>query len=110
MFLNPFARRSGDRHMLAVSMTGVKLGDRVAFIGVADSGRLSSIGAKVGLSGRASAAVPDDVAVVRVNKAAAAAGVLVDTEIAGPTKLPYGDGDFDLAIVDDTGALLERVS
>ena len=30
MFLNPFTRRGRNPHLLAVSMTGVKLGDRAA--------------------------------------------------------------------------------
>jgi len=96
--------------MLAVSMTGVKLGDRVAFLSAPDPGRVAAIAAKVGLSGRAAAVVPDDKAVARVNRAAADAGVLVDTDIAEVKHLPYGDGEFDLAVLDDTGALLEQLS
>lgn len=109
MFLNPFTRRGGDPHVLAVSMTGVKLGDRVAFVGAGSPGRIAAIAAKVGLSGRAAAAVPDEQAVARVYRAAAAAGVLVDTDIADRTRLPYADGDFDLVVVDDTGAMLEQL-
>jgi len=109
MFLNPFARH-GDPHLLAVSMTGVKLGDRVAFVGVPAPGRAAAIAAKAGLSGRAAAVVPDAHAVARVGRAAADAGVLLDTDVAGMGRLPYGDGEFDLAVVDDTGALLERQS
>lgn len=96
--------------MLSVSMTGVKLGDRVAFVGVPDATRVAAIAAKVGLSGRAVAVVPDEQAVTRVNKAAADAGVLVDTELASATRLPFADGEFDIAVVDDTGALLEQLS
>ena len=110
MFLNPFARRGANPHLLAVSMTGVKLGDRVAFVGVPDPGRVAAIAAKVGLSGRAAAAVPDADAVARVNRAAADDGVLVDTDIADMKRLPYSDGEFDLAVVDDTGALVEQLS
>jgi ubiquinone/menaquinone biosynthesis C-methylase UbiE len=107
--LNPFAKRGGDSHALAVSMTGVKLGDRVAFLGVASPGRIAAIAAKVGLSGRATAAVPGEQAVAQVNKAAADAGVLVDTDIADVKQLPYQAGDFDLVVIDDTGALLEQL-
>jgi len=45
MFLNPFIRRR-ESHALAVSMTGVKLGDRVAFIGCANGARLAAVAAK----------------------------------------------------------------
>lgn len=110
MALNPFARRGTDPHMLAVSMTGVKLGDRVVFVGAPHPGRTAAIAAKVGLSGRASAAVPDDRAVERVRKAAARAGVLVDTDIADARTLPYSDGEFDLAVIDDTAALFEHAA
>jgi SAM-dependent methyltransferase len=109
VFLNPFARRGGDPHMLAVSMTGVKLGDRVVFVGAPDPGRVAAIAAKVGLSGHAAAAVPDEKAVARLARAAADAGVLVDADVSDPRALPYGDAEFDLAVVDDTGALLEQL-
>src|SRR3954468_5290803 len=59
MLMNPFTRRA-ETHLLAVSMTGVKMGDRVAFVGCAHGGRLAAIASKVGLSGRAVAVVPDD--------------------------------------------------
>jgi len=109
MFLNPFARRGGNPHVLAVSMTGVKLGDRVVFVGAPDPARTAAIAAKVGLSGRASAAVPDAAAAARLDRAAANAGVLVDADISDARKLPYGDSEFDLAVIDDTGALFETV-
>src|SRR5215831_11952396 len=108
--LNPFVRRGPDPHMLSVSMTGVKLGDRLAFVGVPDAARVAAIAAKVGLSGRAVALTPDEDTVARVNRAAANAGVLVDTEAGDVTRLPFGDGEFDIAVVDDTGGLLEQLN
>lgn len=110
MFLNPFTKRGGDPHVLAVSMTGVKLGDRVAFIGAGRPGRIAAIAAKVGLSGRATAAVPDEQALARISNAAANAGVLVETDIADAKQLPYAASDFDLVVIDETGALLEQMS
>ena len=109
MFLNPFARRGGDPHMLAVSMTGVKLRDRVAFLGVPDPARAAAIAAKVGLSGHAAALVGANGAVARVDRAAADAGVLLETTVGDLIRLPYADGDFDVAVIDDTGALFERL-
>jgi ubiquinone/menaquinone biosynthesis C-methylase UbiE len=95
--------------MLSVSMTGVKLGDRVVFVGVPDGARIAAIAAKVGLSGRAVAVVPDEEGGARVNRAAASAGVLIDTETADATQLPFADGEFDIAVIDDTAALLEQL-
>jgi SAM-dependent methyltransferase len=110
LFLKLFARRGGDPHRLAVSMTGVKMGDRVAFLGAPEPARSAAIAAKVGLSGGAVAIVPDAVGAGRVDRAAANAGVLVDTSVSSATRLPFEDGDFDLAVIDDTGALFEQSS
>jgi SAM-dependent methyltransferase len=109
MPLNPFVRSGGDPHVLAVTMTGAKLRDRVAIIGAPDPARAAAVAAKVGLSGHAAVAVADAAAVARMERAAAAAGVLVAIDVAPPTALPWGDGEFDLAVIDDTGALVERL-
>jgi SAM-dependent methyltransferase len=103
--LNPF-NRSGSPHTLAVGMTGVKMGDRFAQVGCADGGRLGAVAAKVGLSGRAAAAVADERSAARARKGAEQAGVLVEVEIAPPTRLPFDDGAFDVVVVDDTGAAI----
>jgi SAM-dependent methyltransferase len=101
----PFLRR-GDPHMLAVSMTGVKLADRIAFVGCADGGRLAAVAVKVGLSGRAVAIVPDEASADRARKGAAQEGVLLELEVSPPTRLPADAAAFDLAVFDDTGGLL----
>ena len=95
-----------DPYALVVGMTSVKMGDRFVQIGCAHGGRLGAVAGKVGLSGRAVAVVPDEAAASRARKGAADAGVLVEIEIAPPTRLPLDDDAFDLAVVDDTGGLL----
>ena len=70
--------RKDDPHALVVGMTGVKMGDRLVQIGCAEGGRLAAVAAKVGLSGRAVAVVPDDASASRAQKGAARAGVLVE--------------------------------
>ena len=105
MLLNPFTRRS-DPHHLAVSMTGVKMGDRVAFVGCANGGRLAAVASKVGLSGRAVAIVPDGRAAELARKGAEQLGVLVEIEVASPAELQIEDGAIDLAVVDDTAGEL----
>jgi SAM-dependent methyltransferase len=92
-------------HGLAVSMAGAKMGDRLLQVGCAHGGRLGAIAVKVGLSGRAAAAVPDQAAADRARKGGAEAGVLVDVEVAPPTRLPYERDAFDLVVADDTGGL-----
>ncbi len=101
MWLNPFVRRA-DSHTLLVSMTGVKLGDRVVFVGCANGTRLAAVAGKVGLSGRAVVVAPDDASARRARSGAEKAGVLVEVEDAPFTRLPFDDGAFDLAVVDDT--------
>jgi ubiquinone/menaquinone biosynthesis C-methylase UbiE len=108
MFFNRFAKRETP-FQLVVGMTGVKLGDRVLQVGCAHGGRLASIAAKVGLSGRALAVVDDADSAARAAKASADAGVLIEVETAPPTRLPVDDGSFDLAIVDDTAGLFSSM-
>ena len=89
-------------YVLVVGMAGVKMGDRMVQIGCGHGGRLGALAANVGLSGHAVAVVPDAASAARARKGAADAGVLVDVQVAPPTKLPLEDGSFDLVVVDDT--------
>src|SRR5262245_19574465 len=109
MSLTPFCRRRYS-HTLLVSMTGVKMGDRVAFIGCANGARLAAIAAKVGLSGRAVVVAPDESTASRARKGAENAGVLVEVEVSGLARTPLDDAACDLAVVDDTGGLFEALS
>jgi len=108
--LSALFRRRDDPHSLAVSMTGVKMGDRVAFIGSSNGTRTAAIGAKVGLSGRAVAIVPDEVSAERVRMGALKVGVLVDMHVAEPWQLPLDDDSFDVAVIDDAGDSLAPLS
>lgn len=103
MFLNPFRRRDNP-FTLVVGMTGVKMGDRLLQVGCANAAQLAAVAANVGLSGRAAAVVADTATGAQVEKAASRAGVLVDVTVSALTKLPVDDKDFDVAIIDDTGA------
>lgn len=93
-------RRGGAPHMFVVAMSGVQMGDNLLQIGCSDANRLAAIAAKVGLSGRAAAAVTTDGDAARIAKAAAQAGVLVETEVARDG-LAFGAEEFDIAIIDD---------
>jgi ubiquinone/menaquinone biosynthesis C-methylase UbiE len=100
------SRRKSDPNQLVVGMAGAKMGDRIVQIGCAHGGRLAAVAAKVGLSGRAVAVVPDDASAARARKGAEQEGVLVEIEIAPPGRLPLEDAAFDLAIIDDTDGFL----
>jgi SAM-dependent methyltransferase len=95
-----------DPYLLVVGMTGVKLGDRLLHVGCEDGGRLAAGAAQVGLSGSAIVVAPDDAAAARAQKGAAAAGVLIDVEVAPPTRLPVENTSVDLAVVDDTAGVI----
>jgi ubiquinone/menaquinone biosynthesis C-methylase UbiE len=99
-------RRRDDRFFLVVSMTGVKMADRLMQVGCANGSRLGAVAVKVGLSGRAVAVVPDDASAARARKGAAQAGALVEVEVAPPSRLPADDATFDLLVIDDTNGLL----
>jgi ubiquinone/menaquinone biosynthesis C-methylase UbiE len=99
-------RRRDDPYLLIVGMTGVKLGDRLLQIGCAHGGRLGAVAAKVGLSGRAVAVVPDEPSAAQARKGASQAGALVEVEVAPISALPLETDAFDLALLDDTGGLL----
>jgi ubiquinone/menaquinone biosynthesis C-methylase UbiE len=96
----PFFRRE-DRYALSVSMAGVKLGDHVLQVGCGDGGLLAALAAKTGLTGRACGVDEDAAAVAQAQAAAARAGVLIETETAPYTMLPYGGSDFDLVVLRD---------
>ncbi len=94
-------RGKSNPYMFITGMTGVKMGDRMLQVGCSDGGALAAVAAKVGLSGRALAVVPDIATAVRVQKGAQRQGVLVDVEVAPPAPLPADDTDYDLVVVDD---------
>ena len=96
--------------MLAVSMTGIKMGDRMVHIGCGHGGRLGAIASKVGLSGRAVAIVPDEKSAAKAQKGAAKAGVLVEVSVAPPSTLALDASAFDVAVIDNTDRLLSNAS
>ena len=96
----PFRAKSNP-HMLIIGMTSVKMGDRLVQVGCSDGASLAAVAAKVGLSGRAVAVVPDTDTAVRVRRGAERAGVLVEIEIGPPDTLPLDDSSYDLVIIDD---------
>ena len=103
--LNPFSRRD-DPYSLVVQMAGVKMGERIVLIGCGNADRMAAIAQKVGLSGRAAASMPDQASADAIRKGAERAGVLVEIDVAPPSRLAADDGAFDLAVVDDTSGVL----
>jgi ubiquinone/menaquinone biosynthesis C-methylase UbiE len=104
-----FFRRTGERHGLAVAMTGVKLGDRLLQIGCTDPSLLAAISSKVGMSGRACALVPSDDEAARARRGAERGGVLLEIEKGALSPFPYDSQSFDLVVVDSQEGLLSNM-
>jgi ubiquinone/menaquinone biosynthesis C-methylase UbiE len=101
-----FSFRRLDIDPLPVSMSGVKLGERLLQVGVDDATLAGQLAAKTGLSGSASHAVGTDDEAVRVNRGAKKAGVLVEVRVTPLDRLPFDDGAFDLVVIHSTSGQL----
>ncbi len=90
-------RRAGRD--LAVSMAGIRLGERLLVIGLSDAALLPALAAKTGLTGRACGVDPDTAAVERARRASDEAGVLAEVAPAALPDLPFSPGDFDIVVI-----------
>ena len=101
-----FLRKSASpREPLPVAMIGLRMGDRVVQIGLADVRLMIALAVKPGISGRSAVIVNDDREAVRAQSAAAEAGTLIETHVATGT-LPFDDAAFDVAIIHGVDAPL----
>jgi SAM-dependent methyltransferase len=99
-------RPAANRDSMPVTMTGVRMGERLLQIGVDDAALVAALAAKVGLSGTAAIAVANERDANRARAIATKAGVLMDVH-AGPwASLSLPAASFDLVVVQATGGLL----
>src|SRR5258708_27603219 len=84
-------------HALVVAMTGVKMGDRLLYVGCGSGPRLGAVAAKVGLSGRAVAIVPDEASAARAPGRPAGAGARGGVRLGPPRQLPPPRPPFHVA-------------
>jgi ubiquinone/menaquinone biosynthesis C-methylase UbiE len=91
---------------LPVTMSAVRMGERVLQVGIDDAAIAAAIAAKVGLSGSAAIAVADESAAARAQSATAKAGLLVDIKVTTLSALPFDDEAFDLIVVHAARGLL----
>jgi ubiquinone/menaquinone biosynthesis C-methylase UbiE len=104
-----FFLRSGEKHSLALAMTGVKLGNRLLQVGCSDASLLAALSSKVGMSGRACVIVTDDDEAERARRGAERAGVLLEVEKAPLGNFPYEDRAFDLIVIDNQDGLIANM-
>jgi hypothetical protein len=91
----PFLRKVDREDPLVVAMTGVRLGDRLLYIG-ATADLVEPLAARVGLSGQITVVAAD---AETVRATAEGNGLLVDATTTVPDQ-----GDYNLAIVEARGA------
>jgi ubiquinone/menaquinone biosynthesis C-methylase UbiE len=94
--------RRSQTEPLAVTMTGVKLGDRFLSLGVGDPRLIAALATKAGLTGRACAADGDQARVPAAAAAIEREGALVEVTHAPGYALPFDAGSFDVAVARDT--------
>ena len=105
-----FLRRSTvGREPLAVTMSGVRMGERVLQIGVDDPAITGVLAAKTGITGQASIVVADEAQAARARSAAAEAAALADVHAASFQSLPFGEDGFDAVIVHTVNGLLSSM-
>jgi ubiquinone/menaquinone biosynthesis C-methylase UbiE len=91
---------------LPVTMSAVRMGERVLQIGIDDPAIASALAAKVGLSGNAAIVVADADSAAHARSAASSAGVLVDVQVTPISTLPFENGAFDLVIAHSMRGIL----
>ncbi len=103
MFLR---KTTKERTPASVTMTGVRMGERLLQIGMGESAAVGAIAAKVGLSGSAAWAVAEEASAEKARRAAASAGALVDVRVTPLDLLPFPDEGFDVVVVHDLRGLI----
>jgi ubiquinone/menaquinone biosynthesis C-methylase UbiE len=86
---------------LAVSMSGVKLGNRLLVVGCSDPGLIAALAARAGLTGRACAVDALAELAERAGRVAEQEGALVETSVSPPGALTFDDGSFDVVVLRD---------
>jgi SAM-dependent methyltransferase len=99
-------KSAGEKHALAIAMTGVKLGNRLLLVGCTDASLVAAVGSKVGLSGRACALVSTDEDEARARSGAERGGILLEIEKSPLNNFPYPDHSFDVIVVDNQDGLI----
>ena len=93
--------RKTSQEPLAVTMAGVKLGQRVLGVGTNDPKLIAQLAVKAGLTGRACIVDADESSLAKAAAAIEQEGALVEPARAPYGMWPFEDNSFDIAIVPD---------
>jgi ubiquinone/menaquinone biosynthesis C-methylase UbiE len=99
-------RKAAARDALAVTMAGVKLGDRFLSVGLRDRALVAALAAKAGLTGRACVIDADPALASSGAATLEAEGALAEVVHAPWDALPYDAASFDVALVRDVWSAL----
>jgi SAM-dependent methyltransferase len=94
-------KKAAPAEPLAVSMAGVKLGDRLLVIGCTDGSLIADLAVKTGLTGRACAVDEDAGRTARAASTAEREGALIESFTGLWTELRFESAAFDLVVVRD---------
>tara|TARA_B100001123_G_scaffold449088_1_gene612965 strand:+ start:48278 stop:48841 length:564 start_codon:yes stop_codon:yes gene_type:complete len=100
MKLLTFLKKSRPKE-LERTMAGIKIGASVLQIDGKDKTLATALASSVGLSGEFFVVAQDSQQLESINRAAASAGVLVETKISQFTSLPYENFSMDLVVIKD---------
>ena len=103
MFLRKPAR---TREPLPITMTGVRMGERVLQVGVHDAALTGTLAARPGLSGHAAIVTLSETAADLARRACEQVGALADVIVTTPASPQIDGGAFDAAIVHDADPAL----
>ena len=90
--------RKSQLDPLAVTMTGVKLGDRLLFVGGSDTALAAALAAKAGLTGRACVLADTEHAARNAAAAVERQGSLIESFAAPWTMWPFDPDAFDVVV------------
>ena len=91
--------RKSSAEPLAVTMAGVKLGQRLLAVGVRDPKLIAQLAVKAGLTGRACVVDDDEARLAEGAAAIEAEGALVEPIRAPYGMWPFDAGSFDIAVI-----------
>jgi ubiquinone/menaquinone biosynthesis C-methylase UbiE len=98
--------RKSHLEPLAVSIAGIRLGERLLVVGCSDPRLLAQLAVKTGLTGRACAVDDDEARSARAADVATREGALIEMLTAPWLMLPLDSDAFDVVVVRDVFATL----
>jgi SAM-dependent methyltransferase len=106
MSLRDLFFRRASLEPLPITMTGVRMGERLLQIGIDDPVTVGILAKKVGLSGTNALAVVSEADAARARAAAADAAVFIDVQVTRWSAFPFQSESFDVVVVHAVRGLL----